>query len=317
MDVKTYKNLQAINSGLLLAWEQHPKYAEEIWKKMAEPRETTFFDIGSAVDCLITRTADFKDEFYICEAKISPGMKALADTYSKLFLNAPEGLIDDKTLILSARDIVGYDSRLKEDTVIERFHKEARPYLHEREAHLGETALTLEDYNLCQRMVDTFNKAKHIRNFFHNIEVEYQKACVLDLKGGLILKGLLDVFAFNPEERKIIDIKTYDSRNGSALVNYFKYKTYYQLGFYRYLLTRSSKFDDVPIVDCYIIALDKAEILPPIIYQLPDEHLSIAKSGGKVNNTYIRGFGEGITNLHWHIKEDYWDSYINPIIEIH
>ena len=64
---------------------------------------------------------------------------------------------------------------------------------------------------------------------------------------------------------------------------------------------------------CYIIALDKAEIIPPTLYKISEGHINYAKNGD-TENQHLRLFGgwyKTLCNLKYAIDNDKWNE---PII---
>lgn len=339
MTQQEYRDLQAINCSMLLALDSHPKYAEAMWKGTSEHKTGKHFDIGSAVDCLITRKADFRKEFVVLDVSIEPKMKEIADRYLEIKESTPFELTEE-VMVEKARVDIGYQSKWKPETVFNKFKESATEYLTIAEANKDKTFLSKYEFELCQRLEGRFwsdpNIAKILWNPMDDIdhmigEVHHYMQEAIVWGSEIKRKALLDLIVYKQDPYSTdslyhvypIDIKTYDSTQGSFLKNYYMYQYYYQGAFYSEALYFCNKFSLESTVRKHIlhpflfIVLDKAEILPPLMYELPNSHKMICTEGSnkvdfylgdiKINNRHITGINNLLNRAEWHIKKDKWE----------
>lgn len=299
MKEKEYRDLKAINYSLIKAYETHPEYARQMWYEEGEKSTAKHFEFGSAFDCMITRPSDFDKEYYIMTHRLSDSVKAMADEFVRLANIADDAheFLDMPKMFLKARTNVQFQTNWKDETVVAKHYDEVRHYLDEVMSHKDKTILSTNDYNQIVRMEKVLKDSPFYSMFF-TPDTELQKAVIFDLEG-IKCKALLD--GYN-KKKNLFDVKTYDSRFGSFLVNFYKYVYAGQLSFYRRAVNEN--------VGTYIIACDKAEILPPTVYVVTDEILRVAEHGGYLGGKHYAGFRVQAHKLDTCIKTDKWDDVI-------
>ena len=95
----------------------------------SEDKSSSGFELGNIVDHLLTSDEPIYNKFTVIRNKPSGGMLALADEFIRL--TAPEGNECDypNYYILQARKNVGYDARLKDETIINKFITDCKEYV--------------------------------------------------------------------------------------------------------------------------------------------------------------------------------------------
>lgn len=341
--MEDYKKIKALNYSTLSALVSNPKLAYNIYHKEASDKQSEAFLMGSMIDCLLT-TPDLFDKQYVrYDYSISPGFKSIAEKVIELTITDFGTSIEQ--LVLKARKEVGYDSRKKDETILMDWYKEGNKYYEFLVENTDKTVVTIADYNLAKSIASDCLNNNITREYFNKegVDIEFQLPIKwtmagdswMENRGGIPdlvvtsidCKSLLDVVHFDHVNKTIkpIDVKTYDSTNGSFVSNFFKFKYYYQAAFYSYGLKVIYK--DYTILPFEFIALDKSRNLPPLVYRLDTNITNYIFEGEKndyryinINNRKIKSLGRLVEEASWHLRTNQWDYpkeyYLNKYLNI-
>lgn len=275
-----------ISASFLKELSQHPKQA----KAMIDGdggRNTPSLDFGSLVDTLLTQPYKFEEQYIIYRGK-KPTDKLLlvAEEYIKIYKEEfPKGTFDVTRGIISAQNTVGYDNRLKPETMIERFDKECKSYCDFAVQYEDKIIIDQFTYDYANRLSLTTKSSPYLQHIFEpnsNYIVLFQVPIYVTTTK-FVGKCLLDCVVIDLVNKSIIpyDFKTFE---GSFEHNYWVYKYYYQEAWYRWLLlilTNKELFIDCEIpeelkiihnseytIDKFnFIAIDKSEYKEVEIFQ--------------------------------------------------
>ena len=252
--MENYHNIKAMNISTLPSIQYNPQHVKNVYEGNVVNKRTQYFDVGSVTDCLLTTPNKFDEEYAISKFNISPQMDSLVRMYRELRSTDP--FSKDEELILLARTKVDFDKRLLDKTVLQKFSEEGMFYSQFLEANKNKTIISQNDYDLSKQLRDDVINDPMVGVLFlddPNIESLWQYINEWDFTTNVNFwkkstgidnfviikircKGLLDMVRKNVNNKTIdiIDIKTYDSNNGSFLKNYYTYSYFYQGTYYMY-----------------------------------------------------------------------------------
>lgn len=226
-----------VSASLLKAISDNPKYAKSIIEGM-ESKKTPALDFGTLVDVLLTQPDKFNEEYVIYRSK-KPTDKLLevAEEYIRIKAETPEEEFDKTRAIISAQNTIGYDSRLKPETMIKRFEDDCETYCTFVLNHSDKTIIDEGTYNYANRLVMNTKASPYLQNIFNpdsNLIVLFQVPIYITttkFEG----KILIDCVVIDLVKKTITpyDFKTFE---GSFESNYWKFKYYYQETWYAFVL---------------------------------------------------------------------------------
>lgn len=226
-----------ISNSFLKSLATHPKYA----KAMIEGKEskTPALDFGTLVDVLLTTSDKFDEEYVIYRFK-KPTDKLLevAEEYIRQSLLQPLGEDFDKTgRIISSQHNVGYDGRLKPETMVKRFEEECETYCTFAINNQDKVIIDQVTFDHANRLAMSVKTSPYLNHIFEpnsNLIVLFQVPIYITTVK-YVGKILIDCLVIDLENKKITpyDFKTFE---GSFEQNYWSYKYYYQEAWYSAIL---------------------------------------------------------------------------------
>ena len=237
MNKEYFKDRETLNSSFLKALAYHPKQAKAMLE--GSSKQSTALSDGSLVDVLLTQPDKF-DELYIIYRGKKPTDKLLevAEKYISIYqLEANTGAFDKDRAIISSQQQVGYDGRLKPETMIKRFEDECLNYCDFVIADLGKIVVDEENYNKNNRLALNAKSSPYLQHIFtpdSNLIVLFQVEIYLTTTR-FVGKALIDCIVIDLVKKTITpyDFKTFE---GSFEANYWKFKYYYQEVWYSFIL---------------------------------------------------------------------------------
>ena len=325
-----YFEKYGISASLLKALASSPRDAYNLLN--SKGRSTKATDFGSLVDCMLTEPERFEIDYVIFRGT-KPTDKALdfALEYVRKHEEAvnKEKEYNDNALILSARAEVGYDSRLLEKTLLERFDTQIRPYCTFLINNSDKLIIDEADYNHAQQLASNVKSSPYFEDIFipnSNLIVLFQVPIYITTPA-YEGKMLIDCIVIDLENKTITpyDFKTYeDSFEG----NYWKYKYYYQEAWYvgnllcltnpdmfieakvpeQLELIYSGKYEVKPMK---FIAIDKKMYRDTIAYETyPDIHHDVFFEGvivkGLTNVVKVKPITQLINEFKWRVENNDW-----------
>lgn len=286
-----------ISSSLLVALSNHPKEVKAMID--GERKETTeAMSFGSLLDVKLTEPHKV-DEIYRVSTATIPTDKMLifADKVIEVAIQKDK-TVDELLesgefyqIVLDARKEVGYDSRLADKTVFDRFVGASNSYCVEAlQANKDNKILiSMENDILSDTLVQRIKEHPQTSYLFtsedrKDIEVKFQVEIYTTIFGAYA-KALLDFIVIDHVDKTITpyDLKSYE---GKFLSNFYKYKYYYQAGWYSLLLENIKKewgLDDYTVERFHFLAVDKSLYRDIEIYTLSKEVIEDIQKGGKVS----------------------------------
>lgn len=282
-EMKAYRTSSSVSQSLLTALSRSPGNIR------LSSRDTNFFTLGSLVDTLA----------FFGEA----GTKEL---YAVTTIKKPEGLIwDYHNLLLDAlaldipleeaRNIAFFQSgfKIKQATVEERYKKEVVPYLKEELSNANKITVQEKDFNHARVLVKALREDKYTAPYFKPTNM-FQTSIQEELFN-LPCKGLLDIIDIDEENKtmRVVDLKTTSKPIYNFQKSILDYRYDIQLAFYTDLLKKSSISKGYGVLNPRFVVINTDNIEPPIVFELSDRDLQVARNGGKsYNGRNIKGYKE-------------------------
>lgn len=248
--VQEYRNYDAINQSLIVAYSQNPKKAKAILDKEKQEEIPAYF-LGSLVDCIITDLENFDNRYY--EVNLEK-LNEKELKWAKIYLEKSNELkkagviADDNTivnLVLESKNEAEWDGRIKDIEKIKSFFFSIiQPWVNAlNECPKDKIPVSKEDKEFGFKLVANMYSSecwkrnalapnKCIRAFQVPLTFTWQK---------IEFKALLDEVLFDLENKVIIpiDYKTYNSHRESFskqphpfLNNYIDFSYHYQESLY-------------------------------------------------------------------------------------
>lgn len=282
-EMKAYRTSSSVSQSLLTALSRSPSNIR------LSSRDTNFFTLGSLVDTLA----------FFGEA----GTKEL---YAVTTIKKPEGLIWDYHILLldalaldmpleKAKDIAFFQSgfKIKQATVEERYKKEVVPYLKEELANANKITVQEKDFNHARVLVKALREDKYTAPYFKSTNM-FQTSIQEELCN-LPCKGLLDIIDIDEENKtmRVVDLKTTSKPIYNFQKSILDYRYDIQLAFYTDLLKKSPISKGYGILNPRFVVINTDNIEPPIVFELSDRDLQVARNGGKsYDGKSIKGYKE-------------------------
>lgn len=310
-----------------------------------EELKSKALDTGSLIDDMLTNPEIVSEKYAIFQGtKPTDKLLDLAEKYVELFLERKDDEdYDDTNTILSARAEVGYDSRLKDDTLIKRFEESCRGYCTFLTHNQDKVTTDLETYNNCMYIVSEVKKSPYYKDLFDtskNIKIFYQVPFVMKIRRGLT-KALVDCIIVDYDTKTIhpIDVKTFE---GDFVSNWWRYKYYYQeVWYYSMILALKNhesmleeefvnddsieisnllKLDEFEVSAFKFLAIDKSNPYNVVIYKSYRDIYEDVFFKGRINrgnDTYssIRSIQSLINEFDYRIKEEDWSHDYDMITQ--
>ena len=319
-----------ISASLLKEISNHPKQAKAMLE--GSSKQSTALSDGSLVDVLLTQPDKF-DELYVIYRGKKPTDKLLdvAEMYISIYQSeSVSGTFDKDRAIISSQQQVGYDGRLKPETMIKRFDEECYNYCNFVINNPNKIIIDEENYNKHNRLALNAKASPYLQHIFSpssNLIVLFQVE-VYVATTRFSGKALIDCIVIDLFNRTITpyDFKTFE---GSFESNYWKFKYYYQEAWYSYLLEtlRHPEFvvdstipeelkviesEDFSLQPFKFIAIDKSEYKEIEIFQSYPEIVADVFFIGHINKgdykVRIKSISQLIEELEYRVSIGDWSN---------
>jgi hypothetical protein len=258
-------------------------------------------EFGSLVDALLSETKEgFEEKYFIMpEFDITDKMREFADQFIELYRI---DLIEDE-IILHARQIVGFNKQLKDETVIKQFKESCGAYIECVFMAKGKTIVGQSDYNDAVKLVEMIKTGPYTKDLFENsnytllwqvpfaIKTEYG-----DFKG---IKDLVVIDNINKTVRTI-DLKTTSSSYLKFEESYWKWR--YDVQDFIYTLDNELYATEnglMPLETRFLIA-EKSMEHYPVFFQMDDVSPILSPKG-------LDSIRDLILNANWYLKSQSFD----------
>jgi hypothetical protein len=308
MTEKEYREHSGINYSLLAKVAISPVGLED------KSEDTSYFTMGSLVDCLCTAPDEYNDKYYVSTAAIpSDAMvaycKELAESGDAVAAWEASGLKSDPAVPPKN----GGDSK---------FEKEGKAYYQDVLQGKGKQVIDFDTNSKANFLANILKTNQFTSKFFDNesrnsLYNEYQYAIEWQYHGR-ICKSLLDIIHIDHERRTIrpVDLKTTGKSVFTFYRSYIDYKYYLQAAFYTAALEYALKHDEnlahcigYEILPFQFIVIETNYKNPPHIFEVSTTDLIAGEYGGKIlgRDYEIRGFQQLIDDLEEHRDTNQWE----------
>lgn len=248
--VEEYRNYDAINQSLIVAYSQSPRKAKAMLDKEKQEEKPAYF-LGSLVDCIITDIENFDNRYHIVNLeKLNDKERKWAESYleKSTELKRTGIIVDENTivnLILESKNVAEWDYRIKDIEKIKSFFfSKIQPWVNALyECPKDKVPVSKEEKNFGFKLVaNMYGSECWKRNCIApNKCIRVFQVPLTFTWLGIEYKALLDEILFDLENKRIIpiDYKTYNSYRESLfnqthpfLNNYLDFKYYYQARVY-------------------------------------------------------------------------------------
>lgn len=320
MTIQEYRDLDAVNYSLLSALSIHPSEAKRMLD--GEKKESPEISFGSLLDCIMFTKDELNDRFYVSKfEKSSDKLGELIDKYIELYGNS---VVDTPNVtfrnarLLTARKESNYQMNWKDETVIEKVSPIIDSYLQDIYDAKSRTIITNQQLNRAKYIKESLLTNQFTKDYFNGAYTCLYQEPIIWEENGIKYKTLQDIIVINEEEKIVgtIDLKSFSDNFKSS---YYKYRYYYQGSLYTHGLSHHyPRFD---VKSPLFLAADSNNYKKPVLYQMSQNHIAIAKHGGRFETGhYVKGWQQLAEELLWHKKNDIWDytyeQYNNHGIEI-
>jgi len=305
MTEKEYRKLDAINYSTLSRLNSSPVGLN------APSEQTSFFTMGSLVDCLCTTPNEYYDKYYVSTVAMpSDAMveycKALVETNDPQAAWTASGLKSDPAVPpKSSKD------------GLSKYDKEGKGYYNDLIAGKGKEVISFEQHTQANMLTTTLEQNKFTGKYFNKQTNLFQVALEWEYMGKNC-KSLLDIVDIDNELKTIrpVDLKTTGKSVFTFMRSYIDYKYYLQASFYTAALKFALKYDDrfiayenYTVLPFQFIVIETNYKNPPHIFEVDEQDILVGEEGGKISGRdySIKGFKELIEDLEYHRNNNQWE----------
>ena len=300
-----------ISRSALVELLSSPKRAGEVLFEKMQPK---YFEIGTMVDTLLTRSSEFFTIYKIGEhSKPTAGMGDLA--HNILLLAKEKGEITQE-IILEARQIVDYDKRLTTDTLMNKVNKDALPWITEQLENEDKFIIDAQDFALSNSIVSSILSLEASNRPFVNPNTKFQLELYWKYQGE-DCKAMLDAATFD-DERMIIypyDVKTtsYDPRYFPSVARKDRHDI--QAAWYTFGLEEVYPEYTIAPFQFIVETTKKERVGFPLVFECSCETLSAGRFGTVrtprsneyTSGDFEKGFEQLFVELLFHRNNNLWD----------
>lgn len=231
--IKSYRESPAINQSTL----KDLQYGlVNFLKKQAEEGPVASFEVGSAVDCILTAPeGSFSEEYYISSLEKKP-TEVEMDIISIVFEmaleqgNPLENFVDYRQYIEKAILEVGWQPNWKIETRVDKISNSTicQEYFEDLKNSVGKTVLSVRQYENIAKVVDSLKENERTKNYFDRKIIEESQEILFLYQvpiyfkfGGQDCKALPDIVTMKLEDGKITEILISDLKTTSKSTTEF------------------------------------------------------------------------------------------------
>jgi len=156
-----------VSNSLIKLLAENPKSAKSMIEGK-ESKKTPALDFGTLVDILLTQPDRVSEEYVIYRGK-KPTDKLLevAEEYVRMRLLQPSGETFDKTgMIISSQNNIGYDGRLKPETMVKRFEDDCEAYCEFVIQHSDKVIVDQYTFDYANRLSMNTKSSPYLQHIF-------------------------------------------------------------------------------------------------------------------------------------------------------
>lgn len=297
--VKRLIESKGVSQGRLAKMDTHPR------NLLAERTDATLSqELGSLLDCIMFTPEDFDSTFYQTNLQ-RPGdkMGEWLDAYLNYELDPDFKLNDTEEVILKARAISGYNSRLSDAVALGKFHVECDSFLGEMAKAGDRVIITRDEFDKAIAKQAKLYANEFTAPYFQDSEFQYEIYFTFE---GIEFKGLLDGVIFDHKAKTIKpwDLKTTSDSVQSFEHDFLKWKYYIQAAIYR--LGLKILFPKYNVLPFEFVIINEWE--EPMIWKVDDLLHNLIMLGGTLRSgRKIKGIYQLIEDYKWYGKEKKYD----------
>lgn len=300
-----YFEVEAISRGTLVAMLSSPRKARD---NFYEKMPGNHFDIGILVDNLITNREQIEDIYHITK-EIKPTGK-IGDVAYNVLLEVKSGKSYSDSLILEAREKVGYNRTMKQETFLKTFKEESENWILEQTSHNGKIVVDKEVFDLSMMICMSISSNPAMSKLLTAEGIIFQPEFYWDYRGWQC-KAKPDFMIKNENEKTILlgDIKT--TGNSTAAFRSAARKERYDIQASWYTFGGQSLYKDYTFLPFVFLVetTEKARIGSPLLYETTKKDLDIGRYGAhKTSMTPLYDEGERIKGFEQLFEEFVWHS---------
>lgn len=278
-------------------------------------KSTPAMEFGSLVDALLSETEEvFKEKYFIMpEFDITDKMKEFADRFIELYNNDEEGNSDkfielahesyENSLILQARQDIGFNKTLKDETVIKQFKEACGTYIECVFMAEGRIIVNKSDYNDAVKLVEMIKTGPYTKDLFEHpsYTLLWQVPFAIETEYGNF-KGIKDLVVIDNINKTVrtIDLKTTSSSYLKFEESYWKWR--YDVQDFIYTLDNelyAAENELMPLETRFLIA-EKSMEHYPVFFQMEDVSPILDPKG-------LGSIRDLILNANWYLENQSFD----------
>ncbi len=313
-----YREVDAIHYSLLAALDKDPLLAKDMLE--GKEKKAPALSLGSLVDDALLGNTDGTTYRIVKQAEPSDRMGEFAQEFIRLrSLGMQDGFTAEwRNDILAARKNIEYNMNYKDDTIVEKFKKEAQAYCEEALDAIRDNCVPITEQVQEQviMMVNALRTSKFTKDYLedsasHTIHRKVPCYFTYNLQA---CKAEIDVVRNDLVSRHLeaCDVKTcysiYEFPKNVAKYRYDLQAALYLKGLKAVSLHKESVFHNIPVIENRFVFLVVDHLGRTMSYALESPQLSYAYAGGiSVRGHCIQGLNELVTAITWHKTSGVWD----------
>lgn len=281
-----------------------------------DERDTEFFRIGGALDCLLTDPENWEERFIILDVERPTGK--MMDFVKAL----PPGLTERSPLedFAAAREAAAYKYPLK--WCVDNFWKtkEAVSYYRHNDIPKDKTVLSSTEYEGVKRASESLLNSDYTSHFFRPRHIQYEVMHQVPIYFeymGVECKALLDGVLIDHEGKTVqpFDLKTTGKSVYQFPLSFMQFGYYRQAAFYDYAMrSEYSPVNDLlnngyKMLDFVFIVVESSKDSwnPPVVYVTTAKDRYHGLEGGTVGGRYYKGINKLMSEYIYYKENDLWD----------
>lgn len=295
-----YRASKAISHSILKGVNDNPN----ILKEPETAPKAIYLDKGSLVDILLTDKANFDRKILVSEHALpSSNMQEIVKTVIEEMDKDIEDITKEDAIHLF--ESVGLKNTWLPATKQKKIIEGGRKYYKVLKKAEGRTIVDFELLQEAHQMVNKVKLHPWTSKYFvdKNIITQYKIGIPYN---GIQIKVMIDIIYINDKDGTItpIDVKTGSLHPRKFLLNFHKYRYYYQGGFYKQALEEFVKFWKIPnckVLPFKFIFISTTNLLYPTIWDIAElDHTRIMTGWWDWTSRverYIKGVDELIKDI--------------------
>jgi len=302
---KNYRSSKAVSYSIIKDINNDPN----ILVSKKDDLRKTYLDLGTIIDILLTEPESFKDKIFI--SKYLLPSESIQKIVNIIICKLKKNIVD-----ITTEDAVDLfkqvDSNVKwlPNTKLKKIVDNGKLYYSAVKRAKGRTIINEDLLQKAKLLVIQTKTCPWTRKYFQtkNTITQYKMKVKY---GDVFIKAMLDILYIDNKEQTItpIDVKTGSLPPTAFMVNFNKYKYYYQGGLYRKVLTdfirtNIKELSGYKICPFKFIFISTTNFLYPTIWNITDKkHDSILNGYNDIYGNTIKGINELINDVSIYNKQ--------------